>query len=396
MAEMIYDGRRLATRAAIVAVVGFVVLAIGLVVDPARTWLSYLTAFAFAFTIAVGALILLMIGYAANARWMAVVRRATEVVALPLPALAVLFVPILFGLAWLYPWHTPPAGMSEHDLAVLDHRRPFLNTPAFVVRVVLYFAIFIIASFLLRRWSRRRDGNGAAPIDPVAALSRERAFASAMLPPVGLAFSFAVIDWLMTLHPLWSTTMFPVTLFAGGFLTAIAVVTLVSARLHARGAPGLTTSHFYALGRMLFAFTVFWAYAAFFQAMLTKIANKPEEVTFYALRFHGAWLGFVWVLVIGHFALPFLFLLPRAWKFSPRAMTVASWWLVVMHLVDIYWIVIPSQVQGLLVVHWLDLGAFAAVLGTCVAVAARRQHGVAWMPTEDPFFADGAAYRSPL
>jgi hypothetical protein len=102
-----FRGRRMLIGWSIVAVLGFVLLAIGLVVDPRLTWLSYLMAFAFVFTTCVGALILLMISYATNARWMAVVRRIIESVTLPLPALAVLFVPILFGLNWLYPWHTP-------------------------------------------------------------------------------------------------------------------------------------------------------------------------------------------------------------------------------------------------------------------------------------------------
>jgi len=103
-AARVFHGRRLAIGAAVVAVIGFAALGLGLAVDPERTWLSYLMAFAFVFTVSVGGLIFLMAGYATNARWMAVVRRANEAVALPLPALAVLFIPIVFGAAWLYPW----------------------------------------------------------------------------------------------------------------------------------------------------------------------------------------------------------------------------------------------------------------------------------------------------
>jgi len=209
---------KLLLGAAVIAVVGFVLLAIGLFVDPSRTFLSYVMAYAFAFTTCVGGLILLMIGYAANARWMSVVRRTTEAVALPIPALAVLFIPLLFGLGEIYPWHTHPSHLPAHELHILEHRGTYLNTAFFVVRAVIYFAILIAASYLLRRWSLRRDRAAAAvaSADPEDALSRERRFASGMLPFVGLAFSFAVIDWVMSIQGVWYSTMFPVYMFAGG------------------------------------------------------------------------------------------------------------------------------------------------------------------------------------
>jgi hypothetical protein len=398
---LVFDGKRLALRAAVVAIVGFVLLAIGVATDPARAWLSYLMAFVFAFTIAVGGLIFLLLGYATNARWMAMVRRSSEIVTLPLPALALLFVPILFGLGWIYPWHTPPADLSHHELQLLEHRAPYLNTAALVIRAIVYFTVLLTASLLLRRWSIRRDARDDAERtarDAEASLARERRFASGMLPAVGLAFTFASIDWVMALEPVWYSSMFPVYLFAGGFLAAISLVTILTDRLRSRACDPhpITPNHFHALGRMLFAFTVFWTYAAFFQALLIGIADKPEEVVFYAQRTEGAWAVVVWILILGHFALPFLGLLTRSVKFRPIAMAIAGWWLLGMHLVDIYWLVIPSRDHGAFVVHWLDLAALAAVGGTAVAVAAWRQHGVPLLAIGDPFLPEGAAYRSRL
>lgn len=394
-----FHGRTAMAAAAIVAVLGFVGLAIGLAVDPARTWLSYLMAFVFVLTLSVGALILLMSGYAANARWMAVVRRANEVLALPMPALAVLFVPLLFGLDHLYPWRDP-AGLPEHAVHVLRGRAPYFNTAFFVIRAAIYFAIFVTASHLLRRWSVRRDATPieAPPADVEAALARERIFASAMLPPVGLALTFAGFDWVMALEPVWYSSMFGFYVFAGGFLAALGGVTVIAARLWRRDAAGgaLTPNHFHALGRLLFAFTVFWTYIAFFQALLIRIADKPEEVTFYLARLDGAWAVFVYVLVLGHFALPFLVLLLRAPKFRPGVMAAAGGWLVFMHLVDVYWLVIPSHAGGAMPLDWLDLAALAAVVGTAVAVAAWRQHGRPLVAPGDPYLPAGAAYRSTL
>jgi hypothetical protein len=402
----VFRGRRLALGAAIVAVLGFVALAIGLAVDPERAWRSYLMAFAFVFTVSVGGLIFLMAGYATNARWMAVVRRATEAVALPLPALAVLFIPIVFGAAWLYPWQSPPPGLAGHDLEILRHRRAYLNLPFFTVRAAIYFLVILMASFLLRRWSVRRDGRpGELPPagDEVAAeasLARDRTLASAMLPPVSLAFTFAGIDWIMSLEPVWYSSIFGFYLFAGGFLAAIAVVTVLTAQIWRREQGGgvVTPHHFHALGRLMLAFTVFWTYIAFFQAMLIRIANKPNEVTFYLQRIGGGWAVFVYVLIFGHFVVPFLVLLLRPVKFRPRVMAATGAWLVVMHLVDIYWLVMPSpspsHAGGGMLLSWLDLAALAAVVGTAVAVAAWRQDGVPIIPQGDPFLVRGAAYRS--
>jgi hypothetical protein len=398
----VFRGRRLMIRAAIVAGIGFAALGLGLAVDPDRTWLSYLMAFAFVFTISVGGLIFLMTGYATNARWMSVVRRATEAVALPLPALAVLFLPIVFGAAWLYPWQSPPPDLSSHDLEILRHRSAYLNLPFFTVRAAIYFVTLLIASFLLRRWSIRRDAQrGELPpkddeIATEAVLARDRTFASAMLPPVALAFTFAGMDWIMSLQPIWYSTIFGFYLFGGGFLTAIALVTILSARIwqRERGSGVVTPHHFHALGRLMLAFTVFWTYIAFFQAMLIRIANKPNEVTFYLQRTSGGWAVFVYLLIFGHFVVPFLLLLPRSLKFRPRAMAAIGAWLVVMHLADIYWLIIPAHVQGVWVVSWLDLAALAAVVGTAVAVAAWRQDGVPVIPPGDPFLARGATYRS--
>ena len=396
-----FAGGRVIAISVAVAALGFVLLAIGLAVDPQRTWLSYLTAFAAAVSVAVGALVFHMIGYATNARWMAVTRRLNEAVALSLPMLALLFVPLVVGADRLYPWLAQAAEPGSHQQELFAHRAPYLNLTGFAVRGGIYFAIWIASAALLRRFSLRRDraGDSESPAaDPEAALGRERAVASALLPLVGLALTFAAFDWMMSLEPEWYSSIFGIYYFAGGFLGALALVTILAYRSFASGALGgaLTPHHFHALGRLTLGFVVLWAYAAFFQALLIGIANKPEEVVFYLERVDGAWGAFVYLLVLGHFAVPFLALLPRRIKFRPRALAWLCAWIFLMHLVDIYWVVIPHGAQGWHVLHWVDLAAFAAVFGSAVATAAWRQRGVSLLAERDPFLSQGRAYRSPL
>ena len=406
-----FAGGRLMAAGALLAAVGFLVCAVGLAVAPVRTWLAYLTALSFAVSIAVGALVLQMAGLAANSRWMSVIRRITESITVAFPVLALLFIPLLFGADLIYPWLRAEAGVPPHEAEVLHHREPFMNLGGFAVRGLLYFAVWIVASALLRRWALRRDraaadaaagaGAAAGPVsaaDPEAALSRDRALSCVMLPLVGLAITFAAFDWLMSLNRVWYSSIFGVYLFAGGFVAAVGLVIVLAERLcrAPEVAAIITPSHFHALGRLLFAFVVFWAYCAFFQAMLIRIANRPEEVVFYLERTGGAWEVFVYLLILGHFALPFLLLIRRAIKFQPRPLALVAGWVVAMHLVDVYWLAVPSHVQGGLVVHWVDLAAFAAVFGAAAAFAAWRQRGVPVVAIGDPMLPEGAVYRSPL
>jgi hypothetical protein len=397
MAEVRYfEGRRVIGVSLVVAALGIAGMIVGVVVAPGRALHAYLAAFATVASIAVGALILQLIGYAANTRWLSVPRRIVGTIALAVVPLAALFVPIALGVAWLYVWADPHAvaALPEEVRALLEHKRPYLNVPFFVVRTAVYFAIWITAAGLLRVWSRRHDGR---PADPEAALGRERAFASAMLPPVGLAMSFAAFDWLMSLEPTWTSTIFGVYYFAGGFLAGVATVAICAwAGVRSGQADGaLSPHHFHALARLLLAFTVFWAYVAYFQVFLIQIADRPNEVSFYLHRLSGSWRAFVIILAIGHFALPFLLLLPRAPKFRAGRVAAVAAWILVVHYLDLYWLVLPTATPAGAAPHPLDLAALAAVVGPCVAFCAWLQRGETLVPAHDPFLPEGLGYASP-
>jgi hypothetical protein len=395
-------GRGLVLGALLVALLGGVGVGVGLVRAPERTLAAYLVAFAYAASIAVGALVLQCIGYAASARWLSVPRRLLDGIALAVVPLALLFVPLAAGAPWLYLWADPHAvaALPEETRALLEHKRPYLNVDGFAVRGAIYFAVWILAAGLLAAWSRQRDrvrpGPGASP---EAALGRERAFASAAVPLVGFALTFAAFDWLMSLEPTWGSTIFGVYYFAGGFLGGIALLSVCAWRAARR--PGselagvLTPHHMHALGRLLLAFTVFWAYVAYFQVFLIQIADRPDEVAFYLHRLHGSWRGFVWVLALGHFALPFLLLLPRALKQRAGYVGGLGAWLLVVHYLDVYWLVVPSVSPRGVAPDLADLAALALVGGVCVAftawLAARRP----LVAYGDPMLPEGVAYASP-
>jgi hypothetical protein len=378
--------RTLILVAATVGVLGAIATAIGFATSPAQAAFSYLTAWTYALSIAIGALIFLMIGHAIDARWTIVFQRFTEAVASSLPVLAVLFLPIALSLDRLYPWASPPPGLDPETAAKLAHKAPYLNTTFWVIRSVVFLVAWIVIAELLARWSARF---ASRPI----AIVRARALSAAGLPAVGLTLTFASFDWLMSLTPLWYSTIFGLLYWSGGFVAALSLIAVIAR--HARRVPAVAEairgSHTGALGRMMLAFLIFWGYMEFAQGIIIWLANKPEEVPWYIARGAAHWGGVFTVLIVGHFAIPFFVLLNKALKRRPHLLALAGAWLVVMHYVDIYWLVMPV-LHATLAIHWLDLAAPCAVLGLATAATAARPRNRHAFAGDDPRLPAALAY----
>ena len=383
-------GRRILEVAAAATLLGLVALIIGAVIDPRQCLFAYLTAYEYVLSIALGALIFLMICHAMHAGWPTLLRRLTEAMVATLPLLAVLFLPIVAGLGALYPWMRPEAITDERVRRLIAFKAPYLNAAWFVGRAAFFFAVWILVGFLLRRWSRTVDrGAGLVAGDRMYALS------GALLPLIALTTSFASFDWLMSLTPTWSSTMYPVYCFAGGFLGALALLTLLTSAADQAGLiQGITDSHYYALGRLLLAFTIFWAYVAFFQLLLIWIADKPDEVTFYVARVQGGWRVMSALLAITQFVAPFFVLLSYDIKRLRGPLTVIAAWLLVAHYIDVHWLVMPAARPTGMVFRWMDLGALLAVAGATVIYGVLRLRGVRMVPVHDPSLEQALRYES--
>jgi hypothetical protein len=185
--------------------------------------------------------------------------------------------------------------------------------------------------------------------------------------------------------------MFGVYWFAGGFLGGLALLALVTMLL---ALPGVNVSHRYALGRLLLAFTIFWAYVAYFQYFLIWAADKPEEVPWYFVRTTGSWGDVAVALAVGRFAVPFLLLLPWSTKRHPLVLLIAGGWQIAAHWLDVHWLVLPALHEGGFAPHWLDLGATLLVGGLTAAGIAWQLRRRALAPANDPSLAASLAYRS--
>ncbi len=374
---------------AVVAALGWIGLAIGLTGDLPRACFAYLAAYVYVITTVLGALCLVMIAHATGARWLVLLRRLAETIGAALPALALLFIPIALTVPQIYPWAGPSAALDPHTRMLVARKAAYLNAPFFLVRAAFYLLCWSALALGLRRWSMRQDELGETAPAAVVGIS------GAGLMLFGFTLTFAAFDWVMSLAPTWQSSVFGMYMFCGAMTAALGLLIVVTRWFERRGdlAGHVAAAHYHALGRLLLTFVALWAYLAYAQGMLIWIADIPEEVHFYTLRLVGGWGAMLLLLALGHFLLPFLALLSRTIKRDGRALALIGGWMLVMHYVDVFWLVMPAlHAQGTF--HWLDLPALLAVGGTAALAAAWSLVGHPVVPVRDPRLPAALGYQS--
>ena len=372
------DLRRVQLPALAAGVAGLAACAVGAYLDPGAFYQSYLFAYLFWFGIALGSLAILMLHHLVGGAWGFPIRRLLESAALTLPLLLVLFLPLLLGLGELYEWARPDALAAD---SLLQHKSAYLNPTFFVARAAIYFAIWIGLAFFLNRWSLEQDRT-----DDPALARRMRDLSRFGLVLYMLTMTFAAIDWVMSIEPHWYSTIYGLIYVAGqglaGFSVAIIVAALLSRREPLAGA--VTPERFGDLGGLLLAFVMFWAYVALSQFLLIWSANLPEEVTWYVRRIQGGWSWVIIFVIAFQFVLPFLLLLARRVKRTIPALAGLAGLIMLVHLIDLFWLVVPPFRQDGLSVHWLDLAAPIGIGGLWVAAFAWLLARRPLLPLHDP------------
>jgi hypothetical protein len=353
--------------------------------DPRQFFFSWLVSFLFFLSLALGGLFFVLIQYATQGGWGIVLRRIGETIFVMLPVMAALFLPVLLGLHDLFEWSHADA--VEQD-ALLQWKAPYLNVPFFLVRAALYFGLWSFIAVLYYRGSRGQDVTG----DPRVS-ARLRRLAGPSIIILALTQTFASVDWIMSLTPHWYSTMFGVYFFAGSFVGFIALLSVVAVAM--RGAGLLDTvisaEHLQDIGKFLFAFTAFWAYIGFSQFFLMWYANLPEETIWYQARIEGSWLTVSIVLMVGHFVVPFFYLMGRAVKRRGSTLAIGGAWLLAMHFLDLYWQVMPTLHPEGFRPSLLDVAAFVTVGGCFVAGASSLLRRHALVPLRDPRLSESLA-----
>jgi len=306
---------------------------------------SYLVAFIFWTSVALGCLGLLMVQYLGGASWGLLIRRQMEAGAHTLWLMLLLFLPIaILGLHSLYEWsHDPDTIQNAATRALIDHKRPWLNERGFLIRGVIYFIVWIGLATYLRKWSKQQDENR-----DMSGVQRAQNLSGPGFVLYGIAVTFAGVDWVMSLDPEWFSTIFGLLMLIGQGVLALAFLITVGVYLSGREPMDriYQAKHFHDLGKLLLAAVMVWAYFSFSQLLIIWSGNLPEEIPWYLERFRGQWRWLGVALILLNFALPFLMLLSRDLKHNRRRLMGVAWLLIAMRFVDLLWLIAPEFEGG--------------------------------------------------
>lgn len=372
--------------ALVLGVVGIIAIAAGFFVDSKQFFFSYLTAYTFFLTLALGGLFFTMLHHLVGATWSVVMRRISETVMYVLPPLAILFLPIAFGLHDLYHWSHPDVVAADE---LLQEKQAYLNAGFFFVRAAVYFISWILLAWSLYKTSLRQDAGHTE-----AQAKRMRKISAGGMVLFAFTVTFASFDWLMSLEAHWYSTIFGAYVFSGAVMGALAFMTAMAILLPRRGVLEnvITVEHWHDLAKLTFAFAIFWAYMAFSQYLLIWYANVPEETIWFQHRWVGSWKIVSLIIVFGHFVIPFFFLITRAAKRKFGPLLFVSLWLVLMHWVDIYWVIMPAFSEENARLSWMDPAALLGIGGLAFWYFWRRLSSNPLVPVSDPALADSIRF----
>jgi hypothetical protein len=345
-----------------VGVVGLGLLALGYNSSHEHFFRAYLIAFVFWTGVALGSLAWSMIHHLSGGAWGVVTRRVFEASSRTVPFMALLFLPVAFGMQELYIWARPEAVAVDR---ILQFKQPYLNVSFFLVRAAVYFVIWTALAYTLSAWSLQQD----RAYDEKRALRMQR-LSGGGLVLYALTIFFMSVDWMMSVDPYWYSTIYGILFMGGQGLSAMAFTVAVVVLL-ARTAPMskvIGPNHLHDMGKLMLAFVMLWAYFQFSQFLIIWSGNLPEEIPWYLIRMKGAWGWVSVLLIVGHFALPYLLLLNRELKRTGGTVATIAVLIIAMRFVDLFWLLGPEHGKELLSVHWLDFVAPVAVGGIWVAL----------------------------
>jgi hypothetical protein len=349
-------------RSLIVGGLFAVLSVVGAFIQPDRFYSAYLLGFMLWVGLSLGCLALLMLVHMTGGDWGQAVRRILEAGTRTIPMMAAFFIPLIFGLRHLYTWARPEdIARSKH---LQEITRTYLNPTWFVIRAVVYFAIWILLSWLLNKWSAEQDNPPARDTG-----HRFRVLSGPGLVLYAFTLAFASIDWVMSLNPAWISTIYGLLFLAGECLSAVCFVVAVVAILHRHRpvAEFMKPGYVHDYGNLMLTFIMVWAYFSFSQWLIIWAGNLPEEISWYLRRLHGGWQVIGLLLALFHFAVPFAFLLSRPLKRNVAKLVYLAAFLMIMRYIDMFWYIEPTFHERF-ALSWLDVVVPIAIGGFWLAL----------------------------
>jgi hypothetical protein len=378
---------RLQRNALVAGGIALILCVFGAIKSPQVFFPSYLMAYLLVLGLALGSLGLLMLQHLTGGHWGIVIRRPLESATRTLPLLAVLFLPIVFGMKYLYGAWLDPEKVRAEPLSAMQ--QGYLTAHGFYIRAIIYFVVWIGLMLIFNRWSREQDVNQTDR----ALRRRFKMLAGPGIILYVFVMTFAAIDWVMSISPHWASTIYGFLFVAGQLISAmslmIAVVVLLSRTEPMAGL--IQKRHIHDLGKLLLTFVMLFAYFDFSQLLIIWSGNQPEEITFYRSRLYGEWGVVAVIVLVFHFFVPFFLLLSRDLKRNYRLLPKVALWMIFIRLVDLFWMTRP-EFTARAIPSWIDFVVPIALIGLWLAFFAFNLQKLPLLPLGDPKLAEAIAH----
>jgi len=369
---------RIQRTAIILGAIGLLISVVGVFINREQFFQSYLVSFTFWMQLSVGSLAVLMIQHLAGGKWGVVIQRPLEAAAVITPLILLMALPLFFGLSDIYIWAQPKVVAQD---ALLQHKAAYLNEPFFIIRALSFIIIWSVIAYFLHRWSIKRDETR----DPIFT-KKLKNFSGPAMVVLGITASFASFDWMMSLEPHWFSTIYGMIFFVSAGASAFAFVILILSRIDKDKALAkvVTIFQYNDLGNFLLTMVILWAYVEFSQFLIIWLGNMNEEIPWYIARRDGGWNVLEAVVMLFHFAVPFLVLLSRSNKRNVSRLAGLAWVLLLVRYLDLYWFIKPAFSPGQFTMHWLDLTTLIGLGGVWLAVFIWQLKKHQLIPQYDP------------
>ncbi len=358
--------------------VGLIHLVVMFFEQPERAWSNVLLNNFLFLSLALSGIFFLSIHAVSKASWATVLKRIPEAMTSYLPIAAIIMISLYFGLHALYHWTHGEVVASD---VLLQHKKPYLNIPFFMIRMVIVFGIWIFFSRKMIRHSQLQDVTGGMEFT-----SRNLKLAAAFLVLFAFTFTIGSYDWMMSLEPHWYSTIFSVYTFAALFLHGLGMIALIILILLSSGylKESVNENHLHDLGKLMFAFSSFWVYCWFCQYMLIWYANLPEETVYFLRRCDREWAPLFILNVILNWVVPLIFLMSRGTKRNRMMLGMVCIVLLVAYWIDIYLMVFPSTLKTV-TISFTEIFSFLGFLSLFFWVVFKHLEKVSLVPLKDPY-----------
>lgn len=358
--------------------IGVLSVVLGFILNPARTWANYLMNNYYFLSLAIGATFFGALQYITQSGWSSGFIRIPQAMGSIIPVIAILMLPILiFGLPELYHWAHP--GAAQHD-PIIAHKAPYLNIPFFVFRFVLYFAVWIFMTQLLRRISLREDLQVG-----LTNFQKSEFFSKVYIFSLAITFSLASFDWIMSIDVHWYSTIFAFRNFAMAFYHGTTVILFILLILNRWGYfPFLNNAHMKDFSRYIFVLSIIWTYLWFAQYILIWYANIPEETVYYLPRTKGEFKPLFYAELIINWVIPFALLLSNYLVTHKNTLLAICVIIIIGQWVDLYQQVIVGT-YGKLEIGFIEIGMFLGFAGLFAFMVARSLASAALVPKNHPY-----------